>query len=65
MADWNKNKVKQAQLKAVSNFNIALIELYWELGKEIISKQTEYKSQWGEKGSDNQYHIAFLLRISL
>ncbi|HVI46357.1 MAG TPA: PDDEXK nuclease domain-containing protein [Chitinophaga sp.] len=41
-----KNKVKQAQLKAVSNFNTVLIELYWELGKEIISKQTEYK--WGE-----------------
>ncbi|MBV7530977.1 YhcG family protein [Chitinophaga sp. sic0106] len=41
-----KNKVNQAQLKAVSNFNIVLIELYWDLGKEIISKQTEYK--WGE-----------------
>ncbi|MET3879872.1 hypothetical protein [Chitinophaga sp. OAE865] len=33
--DWLlelKNKVRQAQLKAAANFNIALIELYWELG---------------------------------
>lgn len=41
-----KNKVKQAQLKAVANFNIALIELYWELGKEIVLRQIE--SKWGE-----------------
>jgi len=47
--DWLleiKNKVRQAQLKAVVNFNIALIELYWELGKEIVSRQTE--SKWGD-----------------
>jgi len=44
--DWLleiKNKVRQAQLKAVANFNIALIELYWELGKEIVLRQTESK----------------------
>ncbi|SEW52363.1 PDDEXK nuclease domain-containing protein [Chitinophaga arvensicola] len=47
--DWLleiKHKVRQAQLKAVANFNIALIELYWELGKEIVLRQTE--SKWGD-----------------
>jgi len=31
-----KYKVQQAQLRAVTNFNIILIELYWDLGKEIV-----------------------------
>jgi predicted nuclease of restriction endonuclease-like (RecB) superfamily len=41
-----KDKVRQAQLKAVANFNIVLIELYWELGKEIVLRQTQAK--WGD-----------------
>ncbi|MEZ2440437.1 hypothetical protein AB6805_01850 [Chitinophaga sp. RCC_12] len=44
--DWLleiKNKVRQAQLKAVANFNIALIKLYWEPGKEIVLRQTKSK----------------------
>lgn len=41
-----KNKVRQAQLKAAANFNTTLIELYWELGKEIVQRQMEAK--WGD-----------------
>lgn len=41
-----KYKVQQAQLRAVSNFNTILIELYWDLGKEIVARQAEFK--WGD-----------------
>jgi predicted nuclease of restriction endonuclease-like (RecB) superfamily len=47
--DWFlevKRKVQQAQLKAAVNFNIVLIELYWDLGKEIVNRQIEFK--WGD-----------------
>jgi len=41
-----KHKVQQAQLRATQNFNIILIELYWDLGREIVTRQTEFK--WGD-----------------
>lgn len=41
-----KAKVQRAQLKAASNFNIVLIELYWQLGKEIVERQAQFK--WGD-----------------
>lgn len=41
-----KYKVQQAQLRAVQNFNIVLIELYWELGREIVARQKDFK--WGD-----------------
>ena len=41
-----KHKVQQAQLRAVHNFNVVLIELYWDLGKEIVMRKSEFK--WGD-----------------
>ena len=41
-----KHKVQQAQLRAAKNFNIVLIELYWELGSEIVARQKDFK--WGD-----------------
>ena len=41
-----KRKVQQAQLKTAVNANVILIELYWELGREIVARQTEFK--WGD-----------------
>jgi len=41
-----KHKIKSAQLKATVTVNTHLLELYWDLGKEIISKQQN--SNWGE-----------------
>nr|WP_222838159.1 PDDEXK nuclease domain-containing protein [Chitinophaga pinensis] len=41
-----KYKVQQAQLRAAQNFNVALIELYWELGSEIVARQKDFK--WGD-----------------
>ena len=38
-----KLKVQQTQLRAASNFNAVLIELYWELGKEIVAKEAQFK----------------------
>ena len=49
-----KAKVHRAQLKAASNFNLVLIDLYWQLGKEIVDRQAEFK--WGDN---------FLQRLSL
>lgn len=46
--DWLrslKQQVRQSQLKAKVAVNHALISLYWELGKQIIEKQTG--SVWG------------------
>src|SRR5690349_4092361 len=37
-----KQKVQQAQLKAAANTNSVLVELYWELGKEITSREKEF-----------------------
>jgi predicted nuclease of restriction endonuclease-like (RecB) superfamily len=46
--DWFvalKGKIRSAQAKAAMSVNTELIRLYWELGKEITEKQT----QWGTK----------------
>ena len=40
-----KGKVRSAQVKAALSVNSELIQLYWELGKEITERQT----QWGTK----------------
>lgn len=48
-----KRKVQQAQLRAAVNSNIILIELYWDLGKEIVARQMEFR--WGDN---------FLLQLS-
>jgi len=40
-----KEKVRRAQVKAGLAVNAALLELYWEIGKEIVKKQE--KSSWG------------------
>lgn len=41
-----KRKVQQAQLKVAANSNAILVELYWDLGREIIARQIEFK--WGD-----------------
>jgi predicted nuclease of restriction endonuclease-like (RecB) superfamily len=40
-----KNKIRSTQIKAAIAVNSLLIEFYWELGKMIAEKQTE----WGSK----------------
>lgn len=40
-----KNKVRNAQYEAMKAVNVALINLYWEIGKSISEKQTE---NWGK-----------------
>ncbi len=37
-----KAKVRQAQLKAAASNNMALIELYWELGRGITERQAKF-----------------------
>jgi hypothetical protein len=41
-----KEKVKNSQLKAAVKVNYELLDLYWNLGKEITEKQVKYS--WGE-----------------
>jgi len=41
-----KQKVLQSQLKAVVQVNSALLEFYWELGEEIVHRQTQ--ARWGD-----------------
>jgi predicted nuclease of restriction endonuclease-like (RecB) superfamily len=41
-----KKKVQQAQLKAAVNFNSVLIDLYWDLGREIVGRENDFK--WGD-----------------
>lgn len=43
-----KRKIKSAQLKAAVSVNAQLIELNWDLGKEIVDKQ---RNQTGEIAS--------------
>ena len=42
-----KAKVRTAQLKAAVRVNTELITLYWEMGADIVSKQSETK--WGDR----------------
>lgn len=42
-----KQRIRSTQIKAAVKVNAELIGLYWQLGKEIISKESEV--QWGDK----------------
>jgi hypothetical protein len=41
-----KQKVRSAQLKAAVKVNVELLQLYWDLGADIASRQTQ--SSWGD-----------------
>lgn len=41
-----KQKVLQSQLKAVVKVNSTLLEFYWELGEEIVFRQSQ--ARWGD-----------------
>ena len=41
-----KFRIRNSQIKAALKVNTELINLHWELGKEIVSKQEQ--SQWGD-----------------
>lgn len=41
-----KSKIQSAQLKAAIGVNSQLLQLYWELGKDIVQKQNQ--SKWGD-----------------
>lgn len=41
-----KQKIISARLKAAQGFSQTLMELYWDIGKEIVKKQSE--SSWGD-----------------
>ncbi len=50
--DWLKDlkaKVRSVQLKAATTVNSVLIGFYWDLGKMIVEKQTQYGSKFLEK----------------
>lgn len=40
-----KERIKLAQTRAVLAVNAELVQLYWQIGSEIIEKQTNFK--WG------------------
>jgi DUF1016 N-terminal domain len=40
-----KNKIGAAQIKAAMTVNRQLLELYWQMGKDIYEKQQ--KANWG------------------
>ncbi len=40
-----KQKIKSAQLKATLSVNSVLLELYWDIGKEVVEKQKN--ADWG------------------
>ena len=40
-----KQKIRQSQIKAAVRVNTTLLELYWDLGADIVNKQIE--SVWG------------------
>ncbi|HAT72403.1 MAG TPA: DUF1016 domain-containing protein [Elusimicrobia bacterium] len=47
--DWLadiKARIRKAQLKAIVTVNTQLLKFYWELGAEIVAKQTH--SEWGD-----------------
>jgi|GEM_PF-3197052 len=41
-----KRKIRSAQLKAATTVNAQLVELYWDLAKDIVNKQRE--ANWGD-----------------
>ena len=42
-----KSQIRSTQIKAAVKVNVELIGLYWQLGKEIVDKET--KVLWGDK----------------
>ena len=42
-----KERVRSAQIKASLKVNAELLDLYWEMGREIVKKEEE--TQWGSK----------------
>lgn len=42
-----KQIIKQSQLKAAIHVNSELLQLYWDIGKEIVQRDIEAK--WGSK----------------
>ena len=46
-----KQKIHSARIKVALSVNSQLLELYWELGKEIVDKQN--KSNWGSNFIEN------------
>lgn len=41
-----KNKIRTVQIKAAIKVNAELLTFYWELGADIVVKQTQ--SKWGD-----------------
>jgi predicted nuclease of restriction endonuclease-like (RecB) superfamily len=44
---WLKEQIRLAQIKASVKVNTELINLYWQLGKELVQKESQ--SSWGDK----------------
>ncbi len=45
-----KKKIQEAQIRAVTTVNRELVFLYWEIGKNILNRQS--KEGWGSKVID-------------
>ena len=46
---WIENikvRIKHSQIKASVNVNYELLNLYWDIGRDIVAKQKDAK--WGE-----------------
>ena len=41
-----KQRIRQSQIKAAIKVNVELIRMYWDLGKDIVMRQSE--SKWGD-----------------
>ena len=41
-----KQKIKQSQIKASVKVNYAMLDLYWDIGRDIVAKQKTAK--WGD-----------------
>lgn len=41
-----KKRIQSSEIKAAVGVNSELLELYWQVGKEMLSKQKE--SNWGD-----------------
>lgn len=46
-----KERIRSAQIKAVTTVNVEMIRLYWDIGKSIFEKQDENK--WGSMVVEN------------
>lgn len=44
--DGIKQRVRQSQIKASVKVNYELLDLYWNIGKDIVNKQE--KTKWGD-----------------